>query len=382
MIEINKNKAENTQDFLDVVRIIAREFKENKESKFDLGLNIFTIASSRYYLEDFHSDVLVSLLEPNGRHKEGKLPMSLFFKLLNLQSGLNIDFGNYNSYEIFREQGRIDILIKDSISCRAIIIENKINNAVDQHLQLINYLKLIEGQGYTIDAVVYLTIDPFKKPDFTKWNSEDKANVEDKLIYLAVEDSRDGMYDLIGQWIDPLIIEANNLNLISILKQYKSLLLFLTKNKMDEMTLNKFYDQLKCEDNLETALSVKRMLEEFPQFLANRIQRNYFEDYSPFLRLWRWTDKKTVIFEDFTFQKNKCKLSIVSSLDGYEIFFLIREGEIKLDTIREKVPVLNDFNYDNISMDTLKKTFPPLKEEEVFAFVDTLLIELRKIQND
>lgn len=377
---IEKNQTD-IKTFLDKAEGTSAEFMENKKVKYDLGLNIFTIASSRYYLEDFHSDVLVSLLELNGAHKEGNIPLRLFIDLLNLKSKIPIEYMNYSSCEILREEGRIDILIKDTTSRRAIIIENKINDATDQPKQLIRYLNLVEDQNLIVDAIVYLTIDPFKKPDFIGWSLEDKQRVLKKLIHLPVEDTRITEFDLINKWIDPLTIEASNINFISILKQYKSLLLFLTKNKMDAITLTKFYNQLREENNLETALSVQNMLIDLPQYLADRVQNNYARNFAPFEKLWRYKNRD-VVFEKFLFQDTYLKMDVWCSLEGYDIYFWVVEGENIIDAVQKKLPILKDFHTPNNETNKLMKSFPPLKEEMIFEFIDGLLIELRKMHND
>ena len=47
-----------------------------------LGFNAFALMSDIYHRENFHSDILCEILNPNGEHKEGKKFLQAFFDLL------------------------------------------------------------------------------------------------------------------------------------------------------------------------------------------------------------------------------------------------------------------------------------------------------------
>jgi len=87
-----------------------------------------------------------------------------------------------------REEDRIDILIHDGD--HAIIVENKINNAVDQKNQLASYVKRCCDKGIEVMAIVYLTLSPEKRPPDPKDDDDSKMYVEyykdirEKLILL------------------------------------------------------------------------------------------------------------------------------------------------------------------------------------------------------
>ena len=58
-----------------------------------------------------------------------------FIDILNENDdNISINKKYYTNYNIYRERERIDILVEDKTSKHAIIIENKINNAVDQSI--------------------------------------------------------------------------------------------------------------------------------------------------------------------------------------------------------------------------------------------------------
>ena len=110
---------------------IDKEIERIEREKQNNGFNLFTISSYNSYLENFHSDVIAILLSPKERHLQKEKFFKLFLSFLSSKYNAIIDENNYQNYEVLREKGRIDIWIKDKISKRCIIIENKINDAVD-----------------------------------------------------------------------------------------------------------------------------------------------------------------------------------------------------------------------------------------------------------
>ena len=122
------------------------------------SFNLFTISSYNSYLENFHSDVIAILINPNERHNQKHSFLNLFLDYL-IELGVKINKDDYALCEITREKGRIDIWIKDNTSKKSIIIENKINNAGDQENQLETYYNYAINSGFEIDSIVYLTLN-------------------------------------------------------------------------------------------------------------------------------------------------------------------------------------------------------------------------------
>lgn len=80
---------------------------------------------------------------------------------------------------ISSEKERIDILVKDKDF--AIIIENKIHDAVDQDLQIARYIDKVKKMGFkeTQIYVIYLTKDGVKKPINQSWINENGVNYKE-----------------------------------------------------------------------------------------------------------------------------------------------------------------------------------------------------------
>lgn len=132
-----------------------------------LRFNIFESISEKWWYENFHSDILFTILNPDTREIGRPYFAEEFVKFLG------VDFDCTKGFEVTREKDRIDLLIKNDR--QAIIIENKINYAPDRENQLVRYMKKVEEDGREIAAVVYLTLMDDKKPplkydeDFKKY---------------------------------------------------------------------------------------------------------------------------------------------------------------------------------------------------------------------
>jgi len=143
-----------------------KEFFDEIESFYQLrdkqkqrGLNNYNLLTTVLKPSDevrLHSRMLCSLLDPNGKHFQGSLFLTLFFDVLTLD-----EFGiTANDCIVRKEYENIDLYITDG--SKHIIIENKIL-AGDQKNQIERYLDVI-NQEYS-DAksedivVVYLSLD-------------------------------------------------------------------------------------------------------------------------------------------------------------------------------------------------------------------------------
>ena len=136
----------NYADFFTNVRELCTRINRPPE---DLGFNPFALMSDMYYRENFHSDIIRTILDPNGSHGEKGLFLLSF---INLLAYLAVAQNKPSVAEklrklrindeivVSREDYRTDIAIYSARNHWSILIENKINNAVDQNHQLIRYL--------------------------------------------------------------------------------------------------------------------------------------------------------------------------------------------------------------------------------------------------
>jgi len=115
--------------------------------------------------ENAHSRIFAELL----KQKSNK-GFEILESYLNYLNSINPEFDlKPRSPRITSEKERIDLLILDADF--ALIIENKIHNAIDQDSQIARYYEKARKQGYSEDHIyiVYLTRDENKKPDSKTW---------------------------------------------------------------------------------------------------------------------------------------------------------------------------------------------------------------------
>jgi hypothetical protein len=217
MEEDYKKIIETLEPFMDQLNQIRKDYRIDK----NIGFNIFTSISDIYYRENFHSDIIKNILDPNTEEIGNLEFIKTFLKILKLENSIDI-----KEIKISREKGHIDILIYDNRN--AIIIENKINKAKDQPNQLARYFQYVKtNRQLNVIAIIYLRIDPNKKVDFN-FDSEFKEyrdEIERKTKYINVIDiSTSNTPQLIRDFFDQIILlKLNDLSKVY-LEQYSNLL--------------------------------------------------------------------------------------------------------------------------------------------------------------
>lgn len=356
------------------VKPVAQEYEESKNEISDIGFNIFKLSSDLYYRENFHSDIIKAFLDPYESHGQENKYLNIFVEMLGLEKS---DF-EYST--VRREPNNIDILITNQNSKKAIIIENKVNNAVDMYRQLPRYYEIVK-QDYEVAAIVYITLDKSKRPDISTWTTEEIEDIKALLKIIPVF-SRDGTTNLVDHWINPAIIKSNDLDSSLILRQYAKLIKYLNTSTMDTISLEKFYNSLKEEDNLKTAISIRNMLNDLPTYMAIRIEEKYKYSCQPFLNVWRYKEIDTV-FDKFILEDNFFKMGIWCYVDGYEVYLSAPNDE-KLDVASyfKRIDRLNDFVPYKGDISCITRRFDVLDEESLFDFISSILIEFSDLKKE
>ena len=154
---------------------LAKDYNANlKKRDVDIGFNLFAIISELYHRENFHSDILKVLIDPKGKHQEQDTYLRLFLEFLS-SHGAKINLLDYSNVQIEREEGRVDLLIKDENSKKAIIIENKINGAGDMPRQIPRYLEYVKTMGYSCDAIILLAVKRLLLPRHHRMDGQGKT---------------------------------------------------------------------------------------------------------------------------------------------------------------------------------------------------------------
>lgn len=357
------------------VRDIGLEFFESKKSRPEQTLNVFKMVSDLYYRENFHSDVIKVFLDPNEKHKEGTAFLFTFIDFINNNFGdkVYISKEDYLAANVEREygdtyNGYIDILIMSENSKHCIIIENKMYNAVDMKRQLPRYYDFMTGHGYAVDAVVYLPLDLYKQPDDSTWTEVDKQHLLPLLCIIPVYQKKGKNF--VTGWIEPCMLKTKNLDCLSILRQYGELLKTLSNNNMDNVILSKFYQSLKSDNNLETAISIRNMIQDLPIYMADRLCEKFKNDEGDY-KVWKWKPNFCGII--FKISGLEYKIDIYTSEEGYDIYIFNTERHLEW---AKDMKSLESFTLvDNIYR---KKDFSFYDEEKVIECVKPIIAEMRE----
>jgi len=390
MIQLIKNWEDTVKKHIDSINLflnksnlLYKEYTERTKNKTDIGFNIFTLSSDFYYRENFHSDIIKSFLDPNEKHNEGNKYLYFFIDLLNKAKGndVKISKDDFQNATVERERYHIDILITDENSKKAIIIENKINNAVDQQRQLPRYVKNIKKE-FKIVAIVYLTLNSSKRPDKSDWNKSEIKEINQILKIIPAYEVDKSKVNLFDNWIVPSIINSDNIDSTVLLRQYGNLIKYLNTNTMDTISLEKFYNSLQENDNLKTAISIKNMLNDLPEYLAIRIEDKYKNHCYPFKNIWRYKQSDTV-FEEFINDNNYFKLDVWCYENGYTTQFWCKDADYDISSeYKDKFEFFSGFSIHNNEKNSIKKHFDIFEEDKLYEFIDNLLDLLKKIKEN
>lgn len=290
--------------------------------------NLFEVISDLYYRENFHSDIIAHWLNPTEKHGMDSLPLSCFIRMIQKCGCSSICEENYQEAHVIREQptgnGFIDIAIMDFSSMHAFIIENKINNAGDMDRQIPRYCDYLEGEGFTVDAAIYLPLDIHSKPDKSTWKENDYKR--EAIIYIVPAYCLEDRPNLIKDWIRPLTTEEITNENVSNLEQYSRLIKKLSKQNMDKVSLEQFYQTLLQGQNLEIANSISAMMKDLPSYLATRIYDTYSIKCAPFEKIWIYKDADAV-FENCVFNGLYLKIDVWCDTNMYNVMFWTPKNE-------------------------------------------------------
>jgi len=234
--------------------------------------NFFTSISDLYTRENFHSDILATILDPHTKDIGNIEYLRSFVTLITAslkKSGKAVPDNTLFDKEtttVEREKGKIDIFIHDAKKC--IIGENKINNATDMDNQLARYAEKAKNWGLQILAVVY--IPPIgsssKKPPFEEYSEKYKhylSDIEKKLVLLPVflpasGDDKGEILDITHGFLDKIAdINPENITAKVYIQQYSNLLKGLEEDAMSSaFELDVLKRLLETEESRKTAAEI------------------------------------------------------------------------------------------------------------------------------
>lgn len=290
----------------EITGLVQKQEEVNRQ-KAKAGYNLFTISSYTSHLENFHSDVIASLLDPDGLHGEGYKFLHLFVDFLNRCHDAPVKKEDYANSVVTRETGRIDIWIKDETSRQSILIENKINDAPDRDNQLKDYFEY--ASGYPPKAIVYLS------KDGRKLAPDNSFNVNSLVKNLAAFNNT--AIDLYNGWLIPCLRESLTEDSRSVVHQYAKLIAHLGNNDMDNEIKEQFYQFVSKNNGLDAANTINKLIVHLPDYRAQRFA-DKTEDYlkrSPFKHRFPYHNNY-YIFERFERADGSYKLDVCFESNG------------------------------------------------------------------
>ena len=249
--------------------------------------SIFLAISNHYYHENFHSDILAFYLSYDT-------PKRVFIDWLNKNIDCNnkkISYQDYKNGEVLREKNRIDITLFNEDKNRAIIIENKSNNAKDQYKQLYRYYEELEKKGIIVEQICYINKNSNKYPHFTDYETEEEESIRKILTVTQLVGSKSICKDIIEEVIkeekDDIKVKALSLELLDLFN-------YLIYGSINMEDLELLIDELSENDNKNKLDKIIKAYNDIPKHLAYKY-KNYIDEKSTNFHIWIYKEKCLVI---------------------------------------------------------------------------------------
>ena len=243
-----------------------------------------------------HSEIIRELLDPNGKHQHKSEFIDLFLNDISLKFNhsdiSDIDIVTERSSKVSDSSTSrpIDILItykrdKNPKYKRAIIIENKLNYAVDQANQINDYYDGIKREGYEIDRIVYMHINPEKT--------------------IATTDTQLKLQEITSNYdASKLILTLNKMKTYSYINEYINLLENISHSYMSTNNATKIQNELTNEElskiievsslvnsNSWNEAKHKKVIENLKlshlkDSFKQKYSEFYFDNYKLWIELW------------------------------------------------------------------------------------------------
>lgn len=187
--------------------------------------------------EVLHSKIIAELLRPNGEHQCGDIFLLNFMQKIGLtvKDEELSDIKVYTEYST-KENRRIDILLL--CDDKAVIIENKLNDAQDQPEQLKAYFEDTLERGKQVAKIVYIPLYEWRKSHET---------LPTNVTYLYP-------YDLIC-WL--VSSSENSGRAKEIAEIYIQLLKYMNQVNINHMNAKELYDAISADtDMLHTVMKI------------------------------------------------------------------------------------------------------------------------------
>ena len=364
--EIIENAFSITSKFIDEDMLKRyREYIDKNNFEENYPFNIFELISDIYYRENFHSDIIAQLLRNE-------------IILKNFLDFIGVDKSKYENCEVEREESKIDILIKTEKNC--IIVENKLNWAVDMPEQLFRYYNECKNnKKLEVDKIVYLSPNSWKQPEEQSIKEIPKELIKTIIGY---DGENNDFYTMVLQ---KSLEEMNNKEPKEwrlLLEHYLKILRKTGVTKMDTLT-KKFYEKIKEEpQEYEKIKLIVNMYNNLTTTRANSL-------ISKFINGKIWGNPPFVYFDFYIKDKRKnYAINIfVNKYDYSNLYLYSRENDREkfekdnkdIEAWLKKHNLFEGFEKDETWYNEWNKNFKfPEEENELYDFTEKLIECLEK----
>ncbi|CAM2791352.1 PD-(D/E)XK nuclease family protein [Helicobacter burdigaliensis] len=259
------------QDYQDFFIEFAKFKNKRLEERKRRGINEYNplLVVQKAHLEvQMHSNMLCSLLNPNGNHAQGDLFLKEFLKQCNIDESNFEDLKIYTEFNI--ESGRLDLYLKAKNF--HIVIENKIY-AKEQEVQLDRYANFLDsldsqnGEKY----LIYLTPYGNEPSSLESWkiieNTIKKGDKE--LHYRQISYEKD-----ILKWCENIKEKVKNIaNLYYAIEFYTDAVKEITNQKENQMEIIEFLKEKNSSDTYSLALEILQQEDKILEMIANFLKQ-------------------------------------------------------------------------------------------------------------
>lgn len=322
----------------------------------DKTFNLFTIFSDFYYRENFQSDILKIILDPNTVEIGNKIFLENFYTFLQdiinqtpSYKNDNVNFPKINSAKVIREENYIDLLIHDDQY--AIILESKLNNAEDQPDQLARYYKYITTEKkLNVKCVLYLIPEENKYPNLYSYSEEYKPYIEkikDKLLIIPALSTT--KLNLVSNYL-PDCIQATNSNLGKVL--ISQFIRLLKKNCGGLKTMEiekKIFNQLcSTEENIEITNDIHEIWNKRHELIKNIILEKVLNDEKLGYLIWP-------SYNQVAYKKLNNSIILGLGIDDGLYFGFVHDPEVVEEIPKSQIDKFKEILSDNCFSDNSGK---------------------------
>lgn len=321
----------------ELIKIIER-YKASKVFTPTFAYDVFSLFTSKGGKENFHSDIIANLLNPNSafnvsnsNNQDKNKYLRLFIEFINrVGSAINFD-RYYNEVQVVEEfpielndgtKGKIDILI--SSNCEqdkhCIIIENKMNDAPDTIRQLPKYYEFMKEEKRIVDAIIYLPKDDKKKPNKADWKPEENDAIKKILNILPAYKKGDGK-NLVDGWLKPCIEATKDEDCKRILQQYSEHIIKLYEESVDESSIWDLYNYVVKNGGLELNDANKEIYEEMKHKIPEVLTKWLYYDFRDKVDdVWVDNSKKYHLCHLRMLGNEDYRIDVYSSLEIFDVY--------------------------------------------------------------